>query len=177
MGNQAEGLLGKPIPFCRWFLTFESVDTILYCDHSNTKWARFPDNPILHTEVCIWQSFKWLKHVSNSSRKSKVKSKTLTKFLSPCSFTSKSSSARQSRICLSKSTFTNQLMCVQAHSLGLENEQGSDIFLSFSTIFWATSGFFSCAVAELLRARGYFQTQSSLFFRWSRVFLARNPCA
>lgn len=59
---------------------------------------------------------------------------TLTSFLTSFSFTSKSSSARQSRICFSNNTFTNQLICVHLHSDGLENEQGSAIFPFIQTL-------------------------------------------
>ena len=58
-----------------------------------------------------------------------TKSSNLTNVLTPFSFTSKSSSARQSRICFSNNTFTNQLMFVHVHWDGLENEQGSAISL------------------------------------------------
>lgn len=58
----------------------------------------------------------------------------LTSFLTSFSFTSKSSSARQSRICFSNNTFTNQLICVHLHSDGLENEQGSAIFPFIQTL-------------------------------------------
>ena len=52
----------------------------------------------------------------------------LTSFSTLFFFTSNSSSARQSRMCFSNNTFTNQLMWVHSHSLGAEKEQGSLIF-------------------------------------------------
>jgi hypothetical protein len=83
----------------------------------------------------------------------------LTNILTPFSFTSKSSSARQSRICFSNNTFTNQLICVHVHLAGLENEQGSAI--SLQNPGWKTLSICAVSVLRVLRPRGFLRSQSS----------------
>ena len=70
-------------------------------------------------------------HAHTKGKKSKptILFSNLTNVLTPFSFTSKSSSARQSRICFSNNTFTNQLICVHVYWDGSENEHGSAISL------------------------------------------------